>query len=60
MVIEIFTIFTVLGAVIGEQKGRKIEIMNSLELVFNVVEGEIIIDMDYYNLKEEQCKYYFR
>jgi len=49
----------VLGAVIGEQKGRKIEIMNSLELVFEVVNGEIVIDMEYYNLKEEQFKQVF-
>lgn len=31
--------------------------MNSFELVFSVIDGDIIIDRDYYNLKEEQCKY---
>ena len=30
--------------------------MNSIELVFHVVE-DVIIDMEYYNLKEGQCKY---
>ena len=41
---------------IGEQKGRKIEIMNSIELLFDFVNGDVVIDMEYYNLKEEQCK----
>ena len=47
--------YPVLGALIGQQKGRKIEVMNSIELVFHVVE-DVIIDMEYYNLKEGQCK----
>lgn len=46
----------VIGALIGKQKGRNIEIMNSFELVFSVIGGDIIIDRDYYNMKEEQCK----
>jgi len=49
----------VLGAVIGQQKGRKIEIMNSIELLFDIVEGEIVIDMSYYELKEGQFKQVF-
>lgn len=51
--------FPVIGAVIGKQKGRNIEVMNSFELVFSVIDGDIIIDRDYYNLKEEQCKYIY-
>ena len=47
----------VLGALIGKQKGRSIEIMNSFELVFHKIEDEIIIDREYYNLKEDQCKF---
>ena len=46
-----------IGAVIGKQKGRNLEIMNSFELVYNVVEGDVIIDRDYYSTKEEQCKF---
>jgi COP9 signalosome complex subunit 6 len=46
----------VLGAVIGKQKGRNIEVMNSFELLFDVIEGETIINMEYYNTKEEQCE----
>ena len=49
-------LFSVLGALIGKQKGRNIEIMNSFELVFHEIEGEPVIDKDYYNTKEEQCK----
>ena len=47
---------SVLGALIGKQKGRNMEVMNSFELVFNKIEDEIIIDREYYNVKEEQCK----
>lgn len=45
------------GALIGKQKGRNIEVMNSFELVFSIIDGDVIIDRDYYNLKEEQCKF---
>ncbi|XP_033760420.1 COP9 signalosome complex subunit 6-like [Pecten maximus] len=49
----------VIGALIGKQKGRNIEVMNSFELVFDVIEDAIIINMDYYNTKEEQFKQVF-
>ena len=52
-----FAVFTVLGALIGKQKGRNIEVMNSFELMFHKVEGDIVIDREYYNTKEEQCKH---
>lgn len=44
---------------IGKQKGRNVEIMNSFELVFSVIGGDVVIDRDYYNMKEEQCKLIF-
>lgn len=50
--------FAVFGALIGKQKGRNVEIMNSFELVFSVLGGDVIIDRDYYNMKEEQCKFF--
>lgn len=31
--------------------------MNSFELYFSVYGGDIVIDRDYYNTKEEQCMY---
>lgn len=49
----------VLGALIGKQKGRNIEIMNSFELLFDRIEGDIVIDRDYYHTKEEQFKQVF-
>jgi len=46
-----------LGALIGKQKDRTIEIMNSFELSYNVTDDmELVIDRDYYNSKEEQFK----
>ncbi|XP_043480834.1 COP9 signalosome complex subunit 6 [Leptopilina heterotoma] len=49
----------VYGALIGKQKGRNIEIMNSFELLFNCIGDDVIIDRDYYNTKEEQFKQVF-
>ncbi|XP_071498445.1 COP9 signalosome complex subunit 6-like [Diadema setosum] len=50
----------VLGALIGKQEGRNIEILNSFELLFDVIEGDIIVDREYYNTKEEQFKQVFK
>ena len=49
----------VFGALIGKQKGRNVEVMNSFELDYTTVEGKIIINRDYYDLKEEQFKQVF-
>ncbi|XP_066262063.1 COP9 signalosome complex subunit 6 isoform X1 [Euwallacea similis] len=49
----------VFGALIGKQKGRNIEIMNSFELVVNTIGEDTVIDRDYYNMKEEQFKQVF-
>ncbi|GBM06192.1 COP9 signalosome complex subunit 6 [Araneus ventricosus] len=49
----------VIGALIGKQQGRNIEIMNSFELVFDRIEGDIVIDKDYYTTKEQQFKQVF-
>lgn len=49
----------VYGALIGKQAGRDIEIMNSFELDYNIIEGSVVIDRDYYNTKEEQFKQVF-
>ncbi|XP_072035041.1 COP9 signalosome complex subunit 6-like [Amphiura filiformis] len=50
----------VLGALIGKQKGRNIEVFNSFELLFDLVEGDIVVDKEYYNTKEEQFKQVFK
>ena len=50
---------TVYGALIGVQRGREIEIMNSFELDHFEVDGVTKIDMTYYQLKESQFKQVF-
>lgn len=47
----------VYGALIGKQDGRKIEVCNSFELRYEEIDGDVIINRDYYNTKEEQCKW---
>lgn len=49
------TCVLVVGALIGKQKGRNIEIMNSFELLFHLVEDDVVIEREYYNTKEDQC-----
>ncbi|XP_017131776.1 COP9 signalosome complex subunit 6 [Drosophila elegans] len=49
----------VYGALIGKQKGRNIEIMNSFELKTDVIGDETVINKDYYNKKEQQYKQVF-
>jgi hypothetical protein len=46
----------VYGALIGKQDGRKIEVYNSFELRYETIDGDVVINRDYYNTKEEQCK----
>jgi COP9 signalosome complex subunit 6 len=46
----------VYGALIGKQDGRKIEVYNSFELRYEKIDGLVVINRDYYNTKEEQCK----
>lgn len=48
----------VIGALIGKQKGRNIEVMNAFELRFDTIDGDIIINQEYYATKEQQCKLY--
>lgn len=49
----------VYGALIGKQQGRNIEILNSFELKFEVIEGDVVINREYYNTKEQQYKQVF-
>lgn len=48
---------SVIGALIGKQKGRNIEVMNSFELKFEFVDKDIIINQEYYTTKEQQCTF---
>lgn len=49
----------VVGALIGRQKGRSMEIMNSFELQVDVIDSMSIINKDYYEQKESQFKQVF-
>uniref|UniRef100_A0A336MXR4 COP9 signalosome complex subunit 6 n=1 Tax=Culicoides sonorensis TaxID=179676 RepID=A0A336MXR4_CULSO len=49
----------VYGALIGKQQGRNIEVLNSFELKFEIIEGDVIINREYYNTKEQQYKQVF-
>lgn len=50
----------VIGALIGKQSGRNVEVMNSFELKFKLVDQNIVICQDYYRTKEEQYKQVFK
>lgn len=47
----------VIGALLGTQNGRNVEIFNSFEIVYDVVSGKVQIDGKYLAKKSEQCKY---
>lgn len=47
-----------IGALIGKQEGRNIEVMNSFELLSHTVDERIHIDKEYYYTKEEQCEHH--
>lgn len=49
----------VYGALIGKQKGRNIEVMNSFELKTDIVGDDVFINRDYYMTKELQYKQVF-
>ncbi|XP_005534631.2 PREDICTED: COP9 signalosome complex subunit 6-like, partial [Pseudopodoces humilis] len=50
----------VIGALIGRQEGRNIEVMNSFELLAHTSGGHVLIDKEYYYTKEEQFKQVFK
>jgi len=46
----------VIGALLGVQTGRSIEIINSFELVYTVdAHGRVQLDNEYFATKQEQC-----
>ncbi|XP_015706411.1 COP9 signalosome complex subunit 6 [Coturnix japonica] len=50
----------VIGALIGRQEGRSIEVMNSFELLAHSVDGHVVIDKEYYLYQGEQFKQVFK
>lgn len=53
---DLFSLCAVIGALIGKQEGRNIEVMNSFELLSHTIDERVHIDKEYYYTKEEQCK----
>jgi len=51
----IFLAFVVIGALLGVQTGRSIEVFNSFELVVKVVDGHAVLDRTYLTTKLGQC-----
>lgn len=51
-----YCIALVFGALLGTQEGRSMEILNSFELQYDIIDNDVIINTDYYNTKAEQCK----
>jgi len=49
----------VIGALVGVQTGRDVEIFNSFELVYRVMNGVVEIDQGYLQTKQEQFKKVF-
>lgn len=56
MLHHIYYFSSVIGALIGKQEGRNIEVMNSFELLSHTIDERVHIDKEYYYTKEEQCK----
>lgn len=60
MLVHIYYLPSVIGALIGKQEGRNIEVMNSFELLSHTIDDKVHIDKEYYYTKEEQCKLFVR
>lgn len=56
MTFLLFLCRSVIGALIGKQEGRNIEVMNSFELLSHTIDDRVHIDKEYYYTKEEQCE----
>lgn len=49
------------GALLGKQNGRHLELFNSFELQHSESpEGGVVIEMEYFRNKEEQCEYFLQ
>lgn len=50
----------VIGALLGEQSGRRVEVFNSFELTYTLLDGVVVIDTVYLTNKLEQFKQVFK
>ena len=57
---NIYIVFFILvfGALLGTQEGRSMDILNSFELQYDIIENNVVINTDYYHAKAEQCRFY--
>ena len=56
----LFYVVIVFGALLGTQEGRSMEILNSFELQYDIIDSDVIINTDYYHTKAEQCKQHLK
>ncbi|CAG8440894.1 8055_t:CDS:2 [Acaulospora morrowiae] len=49
----------VIGALMGTQNGRDVEISNSYELEFDVIDGKVVVNHEYFLTKSEQFSQVF-
>jgi len=49
----------VIGALLGAQTGRNVEIFTSFELVYNIIENLVVLDLAYFKQKQEQFRKVF-
>lgn len=50
------TIPRALGLLLGQQDGRKVDISNSFEVCYDVIEDQCVIDTEFAMRRLEQCK----
>lgn len=48
----------VMGALLGNQSGRTVDISNSFEIKFEMADGSPVIDHPFLLKKQEQCEWY--
>ena len=48
---------TVVGALLGRQSGREIEVCNSFDLKYHVIDNAVVIDMPFLKQRDTQCMY---
>lgn len=55
MLTSLVPLLTVVGALLGTQAGRDVEVMNSFEVVVNDEDGQLKLDHGYFVTRRDQC-----
>jgi hypothetical protein len=45
----------IIGALLGRQNGRDVELVNAYECPYDVISGERVVNMELLNIREQQC-----